>query len=67
MATPDFTNKDFKIGDRVRRTNGKTVGAAGTIVKRGHPHQGWKVRWDQPRFNEVESWVRTVNLMKEGA
>jgi hypothetical protein len=62
MALPDFTNKDFKVGDRVRV---ELSGRTGELVKRGQPHNGWKVKWDEPKFGVTEGWVRTVNLEKE--
>ena len=49
------------VGDRVYV---KQTGVTGVIVKRGHPHNGWKVRWDEPKFGVTEGWARTVHLEK---
>lgn len=62
MGLPDFTDKKFKVGDRILI---EASGRTGEIVKRGHPHQGWKVRWDEPMFGVTEGWVRTVHMEHE--
>jgi len=56
---PDFTHKQFKVGDRIRV---EMSGRTGVIIKRGHAHNGWKVKWDHPVFGVIEGWVRTIHM-----
>lgn len=64
---PDFTDKHFAVGDRVKveRFPGDTrTGATGTIIARAKPaHDGWVIRWDAPRFGVTTGKARTVNLV----
>lgn len=60
---PDFSDKKFKVGDRVMV---EISNRTGTVVAGPKKHAGWKVRWDEPVFGVTESWVRTVHMKRAG-
>jgi hypothetical protein len=45
---------DFRIGDRVKVT---MSGRTGEIISGPRRHSGWEVRWDEPVYGCIESWV----------
>lgn len=49
----------IRVGSRVRVV---ISGRTGEVVAKGHPHSGWKIRWDNPQFGVTEGWVRTANI-----
>jgi hypothetical protein len=60
---PDWTDKNYKVGDRVRVTQ---TGRTGTIVSRRKPaRDGWNVRWDNPMYGVEVGRVATLSLERE--
>lgn len=49
----------YKPGERVQVT---ISGRTGFVVKRLHPHQGYRIQWDDPVLGVVTGTVRALNL-----
>jgi preprotein translocase subunit YajC len=60
VARMQQVKSEMRVGSRVRVSSGWT----GEVVKQGHPHNGWKIRWDNPQFGTTESWVVTAHIQE---